>query len=92
MLAGESSADKQHSERRPITNPALVRKQVLGIIEHNTGGPQPAATRVTSVVSIAALVAAAMLAVALIDRFGVLDVLAVLGCLPPDPLAVVAIF
>lgn len=52
-MPSEYSADNQRSERR-IDDPAIVRERVLGIINHNTGGPQPSAARVSAIVGIAA--------------------------------------
>ncbi len=53
-MSGEYSSNSQRTERRPIDDSAIVRERIQAIIEHNTGGPQPPAARVTSVVGIAA--------------------------------------
>lgn len=53
-MSGEYSANGERPERRPITDPAIVRKRVQAIIVHNTGGPQPSVARVTSIIGIAA--------------------------------------
>lgn len=54
LMPRESPSDGQDAVRRSLDDPAIVRKRVLAIIAHNTGGSQPSAARVTSVVSIAA--------------------------------------
>lgn len=52
-MSGVYPADEQRTARQSIDDPAIVRRRLLAIIEHNTGGPQPSAARETSIVSIA---------------------------------------
>ncbi|MFC6965146.1 hypothetical protein ACFQL7_27760 [Halocatena marina] len=53
-MPSDHSSERQRSGRPTIDDPAVVRDWLIDIIEHNTGGPQPAAAHVPSIVGIAA--------------------------------------
>lgn len=47
------SSNGSQSKRSPIDDSETVRERVLGVIEHNTGGPHPSAAQEPVIIEIA---------------------------------------